>query len=142
MHRLLAADDCNEPIVDCLKRVFGTEPRKEYTATEIADTNVAIWRYRKKYMDYWSSTKELTDTGRPVDAVIAPTYPYAGVIPGKLKYAGYTPFADVLDYSVGVIPVTTADKTVDIYPPGDSEALSELDAQTVKDCKSHTPVVG
>jgi amidase len=124
-----------EPIVDPVGQIFGSEPRKQFTASEIADTNVAIWRYRKKYADYWNGTKELTGTGRPVDAVITPTDVYAGVIPGKLKYFGYTLFGNVLDYSVGVIPVTTADKTVDVYPSGEYKALSDMDATVREDCE-------
>lgn len=123
-----------EPIVDPVAQIFGSKPAKQYTATEMANTNIAIWAYRKKYMDYWNSSKEFTGTGRPVDAVIALTYPYAGVIPGKLKYFGYTPFANVLDYSVGVIPVTVADKNVDVYP-AEFSPLSEADSEVRKDCK-------
>lgn len=86
-------------------------------------------------MDYWNSTTEITGTNRAVDAVITPTYPYAGVIPGKLKYAGYTPYGNVLDYSVGVIPVTTADKSTDVYPPGEYKPLSDMDATVREDCR-------
>lgn len=45
---------------------------------------------------------------------------------GRLEYIGYTLFANVLDYSVGVLPVTRADRLVDVYPEG-FEALSEAD---------------
>lgn len=125
-----------EPIVGYVADIFGSEgPREQFIATEIADTNIAIWRYRKRYMDFWNSTKGLTGTGRPVDAVVAPTYPYAGVIPGKLKYAGYTPFADALDYSVGVLLVTIADKAIDVCPSGEHKPLSDLDATVREDCK-------
>ncbi|KAJ4322436.1 hypothetical protein N0V94_002424 [Neodidymelliopsis sp. IMI 364377] len=121
-----------EPIVDSVSQIFGAKPGKQSTATEMANVNIAIWDYRKRYMDYWNSTKELTGTGRPVDAVIAPTYPYAGIIPGKLKYAGYTPYGNVLDYSVGVIPVTKANKDVDKYPT-DFTPFSEIDEEVRKD---------
>lgn len=85
-------------------------------------------------MDHWTSTKYLTSTGLPIDAVIGPTYPYAGIIPGKLKYFGYTPFANVLDYSVGVIPITFADKEVDIYS-SDFKPLSTFDSEVREDCE-------
>lgn len=124
----------NEPVVPSVAQIFGQHPREQYSATRIADTNIAIWKYRKRYLDYWNSTSEITSTGRPVDAVIIPTFAYAGVIPGKLNYAGYTPFANILDYSVGVIPVTTVDKGVDIYP-NDFTPLSDLDDTVKLDCE-------
>lgn len=34
--------------------------------------------YRKKYLDHWNSTKAQTETGRPVDAVLAPVSNWAG----------------------------------------------------------------
>lgn len=128
-----------EPIVKPVAQIFGSNVTKQFTATEIANTNIQIWDYRKRYMDYWNSTKENTSTGLPVDAVIAPTYPYAGIIRGKLKYFGYTPFANVLDYSVGVIPVTVADRNVDVYPH-EFRPLSEQDSEVQRDCKSTVPV--
>ncbi|KAF2190967.1 amidase [Zopfia rhizophila CBS 207.26] len=94
-----------EPIVDSVAQISGSKPGKQSTTSEIANTNIAIWRYRKKFMDYWNSTKDLTGTGRPVDAVIAPTYPYA----------------------VSVIPVITADKDVDVYPADFSPLILTLD---------------
>jgi amidase len=106
-----------EPIVPSVAAIFGTEPRKPYTAEQIAETSIVIWKYREKYEDYWNSN--------PVDAVIAPTYPHAGIIPGKLRY-GYTFYGNILDYSVGVIPVTTVDKSVDVRIQG-YDALNERD---------------
>ena len=127
-----------EPIAKSVAQIFGPNVAKQSTATEIAETNIAIWRFRKKYLNYWNSTTELTGTGRPVDAVIVPTYPYAGVIPGKLKYFGYTPFGNILDYSVGVIPVPVADKDVDVYS-ADFSPLSKMDSEVRNDCTLTSP---
>lgn len=41
-------------------------------ATHVAANNVAKREWQKQYMEYWNSTAEVTGTGRPVDAVIAP----------------------------------------------------------------------
>jgi amidase len=41
---------------------------------------------RKEYLDYWESSFEMTGTGRPVDAIIAPVAPYAAPPHGMNKF--------------------------------------------------------
>ncbi|KAL4945683.1 hypothetical protein BDV06DRAFT_184240 [Aspergillus oleicola] len=101
------------------------------TALEIAQTNVTKREYQKAYMDYWNSTAQVTGTGRPVDAVICPAAAHAAVIPTQYRFVGYTAFLNVLDYTSVVVPVTHADKSVDVARP--RRFLSELDEQTFND---------
>lgn len=82
--------------------------------TELAALNVAKREYQKQYMDYWNSTAELTGTGRPVDGLFCPLAPHAAVIPNEYHYVGYTAFVNVLDYTSVAMPVTFADKSVDV----------------------------
>lgn len=89
----------------------------ESVASEIAALNVAKRDYQKQYMDYWNSTANETGTGRPVDGVLCPLAPHAAVIPNQYKYVGYTSFVNVLDYTSVSIPVTFADKSVDVRRP-------------------------
>ncbi|KAL4752789.1 hypothetical protein BDW72DRAFT_170576 [Aspergillus terricola var. indicus] len=100
------------------------------TALEVAKINVAKREYQKLYMDYWNSTSELTGTGRPVDAVICPAAPHAAVIPTQYNHVGYTSVINVLDYTSVVIPVTNADKSVDVKVS--REFLGELDEDSYK----------
>jgi amidase len=70
--------------------------------------------------------------GRPVEAVISPVTPYAGILPGKFQYSretlpslptapqrwklttiAYSSSLNVLDFPSVVIPVTFANKAVD-----------------------------
>ena len=83
-------------------------------ATQVAALNVKKRAYQKLYMDYWNSTAELTGTGRPVDGVICPMAPHAGVIPCQYRYVGHTVFLNAMDYTRVAIPVTYADKRVDV----------------------------
>ena len=85
-------------------------------------------------MEYWNSTKELTGTGRPVDAVIAPVAPFPAARPEKYTYYGYSTFVNIVDYSACVVPVTTVDKEVDIVNK-DFKALSDHDALVQQSCK-------
>ena len=45
-----------------------------------------------------------------------------------------TAIFNLLDYAVGVTPVTYADQNVDLYPKG-YEPMSELDKLTYEECK-------
>lgn len=106
-------------------QVIGTENGVQMTASEISALNVAKREYQKQYMDYWHSTAELTGTGRPVDGLFCPLAPHAAVIPNEFDDVGYTGFVNVLDYTSLAIPVTFADKKVDVRLANDSVNDSE-----------------
>ncbi|KAJ5405205.1 hypothetical protein N7465_006489 [Penicillium sp. CMV-2018d] len=101
-------------------QVLGTEHGIPMTASEISALNVAKREYQKRYMDYWNSTVEVTGTGRPVDALFCPLAPHAAVIPNEYESVGYTGFVNVLDYTSLAIPVTFADKKVDVRSADES----------------------
>ncbi|KAK2806713.1 hypothetical protein FQN50_005707 [Emmonsiellopsis sp. PD_5] len=120
-------DASGEPFFDELALFLKQSPQSD--ATQIAATNVAKREYQKSYMEYWNSTAELTGTGRPVDGLFCPTAPFAASRQGKNFYVNYTSFVNVLDYSSIVIPVTLADKTVDVKE-SDFSPLSDQDKIT------------
>lgn len=106
----------------------------EKTASQIAALNVRKREYQKEYMDYWNSTAELTGTGRPVDGVICPIVHQAATIPGQYNHLGYTTFLSVLDYTGVAIPVTNADKQVDVAR-ANYEPLNEVDKEIQSQCE-------
>lgn len=97
--------------------------------------NVRQREYQKLYMDYWNSTAELTGTGRPVDGVVCPIAPYAAVIPCQYSHIGYSSFLNLVDYTGVAIPVTYADKRVDILETG-LEFLSQDDREVQSQCEA------
>ena len=116
---------------------MGREDQK-LSVSEIAALNVEKREYQKQYMEYWNSTVELTGTGRPVDAVISPLAVHAASIPGKLNYeAGYSGIINVLDYSTVIIPVTYADKTIDV-PLSADKYLGIKDGKSQQECRFST----
>jgi amidase len=125
-----------EPMSDQVK--FYKSLEKEFTASEIAATNVELRGLKKEYLDYWNSTTEKTSTGRPVDAVISPLAPFPAARPGKFTYYGYSTWVNVLDYTAVTVPVTNVDKSVDVrdkeYTP-----LNDTDKQIQDDCKYLRP---
>lgn len=117
-----------------VQQSYGTGPRDQMNASKIAATNVARREYLKEYMEYWNSTQELTGTGRPVDALIAPLAPFAAARPQAYKYYGYSTFVNLLDYTSCVIPVTTADQKVDLLDK-DFKPFNDLDEAVAGLCK-------
>jgi amidase len=113
-------------------QVIVSENGTELTASKISALNVAKREYQKLYMDYWNSTAALTGTGRPVDGLFCPLAPHAAVIPTQYDYVAYTGFVNLLDYTSVAIPVTFADKNIDVHS---ANVLGD-DSEHVKwDCK-------
>lgn len=117
------------PIEQCI-----VDKGKQLLASEVAQINVKKRQYQKAYLDYWQSTIAATGTGRPVDGVLCAAAPHAAVIPAKYRYIGYSSFVNVLDYTSAIIPVTTADQTVDDVLPID-DFLSKTDELVRSECE-------
>ncbi|EFE34617.1 general amidase GmdA, putative [Trichophyton benhamiae CBS 112371] len=130
-----------EPPIPQIK-IF-VEGKEPLPLLEYQDLILQGIEYAEAYADYWNSTAQ--DDGQIVDAVIAPLAPWAAVIPTKYYHTGkilhliltrhdtqflqspaYTEVINLLDYSASVVPVTKADKNVDVADP-DYEPISELD---------------
>lgn len=122
-----------ELMADQLKDAYGDSARDQVSASDVAATNIAKREFQKEYMEYWNSTKELTGTGRPVDAFIAPLAPFPAARPKSYKYYGYSTIINLLDYTSCVIPVTTADRRIDVIGK-EFKPLSDLDKSTSELC--------
>ncbi|MCJ1262208.1 Acetamidase [Lobaria immixta] len=103
-----------EPISPQVARIYGSEQFQAFSADEIAATNIAKREYQKEYMDYWNSTKDLTGTGRPVEAFIMPCAPFPAARIDAYHHLGYTTIVNALDYTACTIPVTSVDQDVDV----------------------------
>jgi amidase len=68
-----------------------------------------------------------------VDAIIAPTAPYAAPPHGMNKSANYTLWCNALDYPALVIPVTKVDAELDTKIPA-HQFLSEGDEKNYEFC--------
>ena len=104
-------------------------------ATMIAANNIAKREYQKEYLEYWNSTKDITGTGRPVDALISPLAPFPAARREGYSYYGYSTFVNLLDYTSCVFPVTTADKNVDVMDK-DFRPLSDEDKEVAAGCEN------
>lgn len=106
----------------------------EFSATEIAETNVAMRDLKTEYLAYWTSTASKTSTGRPVDAVISPLAPWPAPMEKKYKYYGYSTWVNALDYTSVVFPVTNVDKSIDVKS-SDFVPVDEKDQEIQDDCE-------
>ena len=116
-----------EPLIPPLREIFKLKPPID--AIEIQKLSVEGRDACAAYADYWNSMA--VDDGQDVDAFIMPVTPHAAVIPGRHLYTAYTEVVNLLDNSVAVVPVTTADKSVDVFDET-YEPLNDLDAQNWK----------
>ncbi|CAE6440491.1 unnamed protein product [Rhizoctonia solani] len=104
---------------------------------------------RKEYLDHWQATFSRTTTGRPVDAVISPAVPYAATPHGKNSSPFYTSLWNGVDYTVGIMPVTFVDPTVDkpvppheFYSDDDREIYHMYDPEVFKGAPIGLQIVG
>ncbi|KAI9367607.1 amidase signature domain-containing protein [Aspergillus egyptiacus] len=115
-----------EPFVPEIRNLFPNgKPRDPLPLMEYRKVVRRMRDYRERHLNYWASTADRTG-GRAVEALLSPVTPYAGVLPGKFQDSTYTSSVNVLDYTSIVIPVTLADKAIDVVSPSFTP-LSEED---------------
>lgn len=115
----------HEPLIPALEE-FRDGPRDPMSVLDYQEYALKRNRYIAEYMEYWNSTVAMTGTGRPVDAIIMPVAPHAAVVPGKYYHYGYTEIADLLNFTAVAIPITKADKSIDLAS-GDFVPLNDDD---------------
>lgn len=87
---------------------------------------------QKQYLDRWNATASRTSSGKPIDGILLPVTPYPTAQNGAFRYVGYTSVYNALDYSAGVVPVTRADKDIDVKEL-DYEPRNSVDEHTYND---------
>ncbi|KAI8630724.1 amidase signature domain-containing protein [Xylariaceae sp. FL1651] len=99
-----------EPLIPDLEESF--KLRDPMSLLDYQDLTLQGLEYESRYSDYWNSTAE--QDGQIVDAVLMPVAPHAAVIPGKYYHTAYTQVVNLMNYSAVVVPITKADKNVDV----------------------------
>ena len=106
------------------------------SVNEVWDIQLEKWNYQ---MEYLAKIREFeAKTGRELDAIIAPITPTAAIRHNQFKYYGYATAINVLDFTSVVVPVTFADKAVDVKP-SDFKPLTDMDATVHAECKFALP---
>lgn len=95
--------------------------------------NLDRWQYQCEYL---AAIREFeAHIGAELDAIIAPAAPMASAKHQQYKYSGYTSIFNLLDFTSLIVPVTFADKNVDVVAQ-DFQPTGDLDAGIQKDCTS------
>ncbi|EXJ89577.1 hypothetical protein A1O3_02644 [Capronia epimyces CBS 606.96] len=94
----------------------------------------------EEYLKMWNDTAQATPTGRPIDAIIAPVNAWAAAAHGKCLYTGYTGVWNLLDFTACVVPVTWADRSIDVKAK-DSADYVPIDERDRKVWEEYDPEV-
>ncbi|KAF8323776.1 amidase [Clavulina sp. PMI_390] len=92
-------------------------------------------RLRQRALMHWNATKARTSTGRPVDAILCPTFPTVAAPHDTTRWWGYTAHWNLVDYPAVIFPtgrrVTVADylDTDESLPEGRNDAEKFINAQ-------------
>jgi amidase len=121
------------PTAECRVEI-GDKPRPPISLPDFFSLTLELKRYREEMADQWASTASQTRTGRPVDAVILPVAPHAGVLPGKYYTYSYSSVMNARDYCSIVVPVTTASKYLDKFEK-DYQPMGEVDRNNWLACE-------
>lgn len=85
-----------EPVITSMSPDDGSETASaDFRPSEKCTTAFQLWQIQKKkrdlrkeYLDQWEATKDITGTGRPVDAVLSPTAAWPAPPHGKVNMFG------------------------------------------------------
>ncbi|OCH96192.1 general amidase [Obba rivulosa] len=104
------------PDADPLDVPVFRRPRDPLSSFQVWKLSKERRKLRKAYLDQWESTKAVTGTGRPIDALICPAAPYPAVRHGQTRSSFYTIPWNTLNYPSLVIPVTKVVPSLDTKP--------------------------
>lgn len=131
VHVKRETEQTGEPFFPYMK-MYGTTP--EMTVSELWKLHSERTGLIKAYLERWNETSKKTKNGKPIDAIIMPATPFAGNPNGKFHdYVGYTSPFNALDYSVGIFPVTRADKDLDPVDPEPEAFYTRTDENVWRD---------
>lgn len=113
-----------EPVVPLVAKMVGGP--KELSVTEFFDVTKRIFKLRQEFAAWWAGTGSRTESGRPIDGIIAPTWPAAACSPHSQIAGDYTCPFNCGDCACAIVPVGQVDAKIDTkrvsYTP-----INELD---------------
>ncbi|KAH7006611.1 amidase signature domain-containing protein [Fusarium venenatum] len=109
-----------EPLVPAFADLLKVFHARALAATEVLKLNLQTRAYKTIFTQAWDRTKDITSTGRPMDALICPCSPSAGIPHGFNVWWGYTSMWNLLDYPSTVVPVANFKISPERDPPSTS----------------------
>ncbi|EGV64005.1 amidase signature enzyme [Yamadazyma tenuis ATCC 10573] len=103
-----------EPIVPAVKPLITSTPgHQPLSVNEWWDVDNQSYVCKQQFLKFWSETAGLTNSGRPIDAIICPVWPSGAFLPGGPAAMNYSCPFNLLESPCAVLPVATASKTLD-----------------------------
>jgi amidase len=109
VHRDISAS--GEPVIPNIKNMFNPN-LKAIGMLELWDTQLKKWQYQVEYLDKWREME--AKLGKELDAIIAPITATAAIRHDRTRYYGYAATINLLDFTSVIVPVTFADKNIDV----------------------------
>ncbi|CAH0003405.1 unnamed protein product [Clonostachys byssicola] len=102
---LAAVEASGEPLLPAVADLLKVYNTRELSTIEALGLNVKTRIFKERFRDAWSETNRRTTTSRPIDALICPPAPSAGIPHNFNIYWGYTSLFNLLDYPSVILPV-------------------------------------
>ncbi|KAF2853523.1 acetamidase [Plenodomus tracheiphilus IPT5] len=135
-----------EPVIPNIKNLLNPDLPK-VDMNQLWDVQSQKWDYQMEYLTQWRNFE--AQTGRELDCIIAPITPTAAIRHNRFKYYGYASAINLLDFTSVVVPVTFADKSVDVKKKGytplnklDEEVQAEYDPEAYHGAPVAVQVLG
>jgi amidase len=121
-----------EPVIPNIKDLLNPDI-KAIDMLQLWDAQLKKWQYQNEYLDQWHDMEK--KLGKELDAIIAPITPTAAIRHDRFRYYGYATTINLLDFTSAVVPVTFADKKVDVKDES-LVPLNEMDKLVQAECMS------
>lgn len=140
-----------EPLIPALSKILERYKIEEFGGSVNFKVNAYRNSVRKKFLEMWKATKNLTKSGKQIDAIITPNSASGAFPHDYLPWWGYTTTYNVLDVPSLVIPLLgefsdpNIDKKDYSYKPindWDSETHSLYDPELFKGIPLNIQLVG
>ncbi|OBS26101.1 hypothetical protein FPOA_00044 [Fusarium poae] len=109
-----------EPLVPAFADLLKVFNARALAATEVLKLNLQTRAYKTTFAQAWDNTKDITSTRRPIDALICPCSPSAGIPHDFNVWWGYTSMWNLLDYPSTVLPIANFKISPESDPPNTS----------------------
>lgn len=120
-----------EPTIQTVSDTYPLN-RNAITMTDLWKLQLRKWNYQCEYLDKWRELE--AKLGKELDAIISPVMPTASIRHNRSRYYGYCGVNNILDLTSVVVPVTFADKNIDVKNGG-FQPMNDLDAVVQAECK-------
>lgn len=88
-----------------VRDIYVGKPEDEISIWESMKLNAQRYEYTGRYYEQWNQSAKKTQSGKPVDALLSCTLPFAGVPHDGITCISYTAHWNLVDFPALVMPV-------------------------------------